>query len=62
MKEITPLRVWLFALIILAMLAALGAILLVVLEDPVRSLIAHKGFGTACEVVTTDRFMLPGCA
>lgn len=62
MKEIPPLRVWLFALVMLAMLAALGAILLVVLGGPVTCLVAHKGFGTACEAVTTDSFALPGGA
>jgi hypothetical protein len=33
-KKISPLRVWLFALVILAILAALGGTLFVVLEDP----------------------------
>ena len=39
-KEIAPLRVWLFALVILAILAALGATLFVVLDDPVH--IPHR--------------------
>ena len=33
-KAIAPLRVWLFALVILAILAALGAALCVVRDDP----------------------------
>ena len=52
-KEIPPIRVWLFALVILAILAVLGAILFVVLDDPFKSLAAHRGFGTACRAVTT---------
>jgi hypothetical protein len=40
-KEIAPLRVWLFALVILAVLAVLGAILFMVLDDPVKFLAAR---------------------
>jgi hypothetical protein len=42
-KQIVPLRVWLFALVILVILAVLGAILCVVLDDPVTFL-AERGF------------------
>ena len=51
-KDIPPLRVWLFALVILAILATLGATLLVVLDDPFTFLANHGGFGTACCTVT----------
>jgi hypothetical protein len=61
-KEIPPLRVWLFALVILAILAALGATLFMVLEDPFTFLADHKGFGIACRAVTTASFMPPLCA
>jgi hypothetical protein len=61
-KEIVPLRVWLFALVILAILATLGATLVVVLDDPFRFLVDYKGFGTACWAVTTVSFMCPLCA
>jgi hypothetical protein len=61
-KEIPPLRVWLFALVILAILAVLGAILFVVLDDPFKFLAAHRGFGTACRAVTTVSFRPPFCA
>jgi hypothetical protein len=47
-KEIAPLRVWLFVLVILAILAALGATLFVVLDDPCKFLTDHRGFGIAC--------------
>jgi len=47
-----PLRVWLFALVILAILAALSAILCMVLDDPFTFL-ADRGFSTACRVVNT---------
>jgi hypothetical protein len=58
-REIAPLRVWLFALVILAILAALGAILLVVLDNPFNILADHRGFGTACRAVTACSFMPP---
>ena len=61
-KEIAPLRVWLFALIILAILAALGVTLFVVLDDPFKFLAAHRGCGTACRAVTTVSFLPPWCA
>jgi hypothetical protein len=61
-NEIAPLRVWLFALVILATLAALGATLFVVLDDPFKFLTDHRGFGTACCAVTTVSFMPPVCA
>jgi hypothetical protein len=61
-KEIVPLRVWLFALVILAILAALGATLCVVLDDPFKFLADHRSFGTACCAVTTVSFMPPVCA
>ena len=51
-KEVAPLRVWLFALVILAILAALGATLFVVLDDPFTFLTDYRGFGTACQAVT----------
>ena len=61
-KEIAPIRVWLFALVILAILAALGAILLVALDDPFKFLIDHRGFGTVWRAGTAGSFMLPLCA
>ena len=61
-KAIPPLRVWWFALVILAILVVLGAILFVVLDDPFKFLAAHRGFGTACRAVTTVSFMPPWCA
>jgi hypothetical protein len=61
-KEISPLRVWLLALVILAILAALGATLFVVLDDPFKFLADRRGFGTACCGVTTVSFMPPLCA
>jgi len=60
-KEISPLRVWLFALVILAILAALGAILFVVLDDPFKFLADHRGLGTAYRAVTAGSFMPPLC-
>jgi hypothetical protein len=47
-KAIPPLRVWWLALAILAILIVLGAILLVVLDDPFKFLAVHRDFGTAC--------------
>jgi hypothetical protein len=61
-KEIAPLRVWLFALIILTILAALGATLFVVLDDPFKLLVDHRGFGTTCRAVTAISCMAPLCA
>jgi hypothetical protein len=49
-------------LVILAILAVLGAILFVVLDDPFKFLAAHRGLGTACRAVTTVSFMPPWCA
>ena len=60
-KAIAPLRVWLFALVILAILAALGAILFVVLDDPFKFL-ADRGFGTAGYAVTSIGFLSALCA
>lgn len=60
-KEVSPLRVWLFALVILGILAAFGVILFVVLDDPFTFL-ADRGFGTAYCAVTTVSFMSPWCA
>jgi hypothetical protein len=54
--------VWLFALVILALLAALGAILFVALDDPFKFLIDHRGFGTVWRAGTAGSFMLPLCA
>jgi hypothetical protein len=59
-KEIAPIRVWLFALVILVILAALSATLCVVLDDPFTFL-ADRGFGTVCCAVTTGSFMSPLC-
>jgi hypothetical protein len=56
-KEIAPLRVWLLALVILAILAALGATLFVVLDAPFTFLADHRDFGTACRTVTASGFM-----
>ena len=61
-KEISPLRVWLFALVILAILAALGATLFVVLDDTFKFLADHRGLGTVWPGVTAGSFMLPWCA
>jgi hypothetical protein len=58
-KEISPLRVWLLALVILVILVALGAALFVVLDDPLTFLVDHRDFGTACCPVTAIGFMLP---
>ena len=55
-REVVPLRVWLLALVILAILAALGAILFAVLDDPF-TLLADRGFGTVCRAVTAGGFM-----
>jgi hypothetical protein len=57
-KEIPPLRVWLFALVILTILAALGATLFVVLNVPFTFLADHRGVGATCRAVTGGRFML----
>lgn len=58
-NEISPLRVWLFALVILAILAALGVILFVVLGDPFTFIADHRGFGTAWRAVTSGSCMPP---
>ena len=60
-KAIPPLRVWWFVLVILAILAVLGAILFVVLDDPFTFLAAHRSFGTPCRAVTTVSFLPPWC-
>jgi hypothetical protein len=60
-KEISPLRVWVFALVILVFLAALGALLFAVLDDPVAFL-ADRGFGITYRAVTAGDFMPPLCA
>ena len=60
-KEIAPIRVWLFALVILVILAALSATLCVVLDDPFTFLADRGGFGTVCCAVTTGSFMSPLC-
>jgi hypothetical protein len=61
-KEISPLRVWLFALVVLGILAVLGATLFVVLDDLFKFLADYRGFGTACCAMTTGRFTPPLCA
>ena len=61
-KEVAPLRVWLFALIILTLLTALGATLLVVLDDPFTFLTDYRGFGITCRAVTAVSCMAPLCA
>ena len=61
-KEIPPLHVWLLALVILLILAVLGAILLVVLDDPFKFLATPRSFGTSCCAVTAISFMPPLCA
>ena len=60
-KEISPLRVWLFALVMLAILAALAAILFVVLGNPFTFLADHGGVGTTWRAVTAGSFMPPLC-
>jgi hypothetical protein len=57
-KEIAPIRVWLFALVILVILAALSAVLCVVLDDPFAFL-AARGFGTVCCAMAIGSFMSP---
>lgn len=59
-KQIAPIRVWLFALVILVILAALSATLCVVLADPFTFL-ADRGLGTVYCAVTTGSFMSPLC-
>ena len=61
-KEVAPLRVWLFALIILAILTALGATLFVVLDDLFTFLTDYRGFGTICQAMTAVSCMSPWCA
>jgi hypothetical protein len=61
-KEISPLRVWLFALVILTILAALGATLFMVLDVPFTFLADHRGVGTTCCAVTGGSFMFSLCA
>jgi hypothetical protein len=46
-------------LVILAILAVLGAILFVALDDPFKFLAGHRGFGTVCRAVTTVSFLPP---
>ena len=61
-KEIPPLRVWLLALVILVILATLGATLCVVLDDPFALLADHRGFGAACRALTAGCFTPSLCA
>jgi hypothetical protein len=61
-KEIAPLRVWLFGLIILAIFVALGVTLLVVLDDPFKFLADRRGFGTSCCTAIAVSCMSPLCA
>jgi hypothetical protein len=61
-QEIPPLRVWLLALVILVILAALGATLCVVLDDPFAFLADHRGLGAACRALTAGSFTSPWCA
>jgi hypothetical protein len=61
-KEISPLRVWLLALVILVILVALGAVLFVVSDDPLTFLADHGDFGTARRAVTAISCVLPCCA
>jgi hypothetical protein len=44
MKEIAPLRVWLFAMVMLAMLAIVGSTLVLVLDDPFTFLLTVRVF------------------
>lgn len=55
-KEVAPLRVWVLALAILVTLAALGAILFAVLDDPFTSL-ADGGSGAVGRAVTAGGCM-----
>jgi hypothetical protein len=61
-KEVAPLRVWLFALIILAILTALGATLFMVLDDLFTFLTDYRGFGIICQAVAAISCMSPWCA
>jgi hypothetical protein len=60
-KEVVPLRVWVLALVILVILAALGAILFTVLDDPFTFL-ADRSFGTVCRAGTAGGLMPLWCA
>jgi hypothetical protein len=57
-KEVPPLRVWFLALVILVILVALGAVLFLVLDDPLAFLVDHRDFGTACHAVTAISVLL----
>lgn len=61
-KQVPPLRVWLLALLILAILAALGAALFVVLDDPLTFLADPRDFEATCSGVTTFSSMRHRCA
>jgi hypothetical protein len=61
-KEVSPLRVWVLALVILVILVALGAALFVVLDDPLTFLADPGDLGTACRAVTAISCVLPCCA
>lgn len=58
-KEIAPLRVWLLALVILAILAAMVATLVVVLDDPFAFLACYRGCGITWWAAPTGSFRLP---
>jgi hypothetical protein len=60
-KEVAPLRVWLFALIILAILTALGATLIVVLDDLGTFLTDYRGFGITSQAMAAVSCMSPLC-
>lgn len=51
-KEVSPIRVWVFALAILSILATLGGVLMAVRDDPFPFLTDRTSVGTACRPVT----------
>ena len=51
-KQASPLRVWVFALVILTILATLGGILMAVWDEPFPLLTNHGTVDTACQAVT----------
>ena len=56
-KEVSPIRVWVFALAILSILATLGGVLMAVRDDPFPVLTDRTSGGTACQPVTIGRLV-----
>jgi len=57
-KEVSPIRVWVFALVILSILTTLGGILMAVRDDPFPCLTDRLSVGTAYQLVTVGSLML----